>query len=437
MTHRYLRRAGMVFAAAIVTAFGGCSDALQVNNPKLIDELKLDDPKLVPVLMNSAIGELAAGYTEFVWYSAILTDEAVNGTNDYGSAEQSQRIVELAQGNRGPYRDLQRFRATADTMASRIKALVASPQSDLRAARTVALAGYGYELMAEELCASPINLGPMQTSAELSAMALTRFKDAIAIATAGRTGSTGNIATADSILNLARVGAARTALQIGNKAEAITFANAVSPNFVWYVQYQTSANTRLQNSLWSRVASANKQLGVHPLMQDLNDPRVRYHTPAILGHNQLTKINWPYVPRTFKDFDITKPTDIQQNSWVELASGLEARYIVAEASGPNATTLALVNERRAFGNQTTVALAGDALMAELREQRRRDFYLSAKRLGDLRRYKAQGAGDFFPSGIHPNKEWGLYGKAECYIIAQDEMNSNPNIRSYVPPSTRP
>jgi hypothetical protein len=428
----------MVVAAAILTAFGGCSDALQVENPKLIDETKLDDPKLVPVLMNSAIGELAAAYTEFVWYSAILTDEAVNGTNDYRSGELSQRIVELAQGNAGPYNQLQRFRATADTMASRIKALVSAPQSDLRAARTLALAGYGYELMAEQMCAAPINLGPMETPAELSATALLRYKEAIAIATAGRTGSASNIAAADSILNLARVGAARASLQIGNKADAITFASAISdPNFVWYVQYQVSPNTRLQNSLWNRVASANKQLGVHPLMQGLNDPRVRYHSPAILGHNQLTRIAWPYVPRTFKDFKLADSTDIQQSSWVELASALEARYIVAEASGPTAATLTLVNERRAFGRQTTVALAGDALMAELREQRRRDFYLSAKRLGDLRRYKAQGVGDFFPSGIHPNKEWGLYGKAECYIITQDELNANPNVRTYVPPSTRP
>ena len=437
MTHRYVRRARMVLAAAVLTAFGGCNDALQVENPKLIDETKLNDPKLVPVLMNSAVGELAAGYTEFVWFSAILTDEAVNGTNDYRSGELSQRIVELAQGNAGPYNTLQRFRATADTMASRIKELVSSPTSDLRAARTLALAGYGYELMAELMCASPVNLGPMESSAELSATALARFKEAIAVATAGKTGSASNQAVADSILNLARVGAARTSLQLGNKADAITYGSLVDPNFVWYVQYQASPNTRLQNSLWSRVASANKQLGVHPLMQGLNDPRVRYHSPAILGHNQLTKISWPYVPRTFKEFKLADSTDIQQGSWVELASGLEARYIVAEASGPTASTATLVAERRAFGRETAVTLTGDALMAELREQRRRDFYLSAKRLGDLRRYKAQGIGDFFPSGLHPNKEWGNYGKAECYIITQDEINANANVRSYVPPSTRP
>jgi hypothetical protein len=76
-------------------------------------------------------------------------------------------------------------------------------------------------------------------------------------------------------------------------------------------------------------------------------------------------------------------------------------------------------------------------MAALREEKRRDFFLGARRLGDLRRYKAQGIGDFFPTGMHPTPGWGLYGTATCYIITQDEVNSNPNVAGYVPPATRP
>jgi hypothetical protein len=96
----------------------------------------------------------------------------------------------------------------------------------------------------------------------------------------------------------------------------------------------------------------------------------------------------------------------------------------------------LVNARRAFGGEQPLG-ATDDVMAALREEKRRDFFLGARRLGDLRRYKAQGVGDFFPSGPHPTSQWGLYGSATCYIITQDEMNSNPNVASYVPPSTRP
>ncbi|HEY2027126.1 MAG TPA: hypothetical protein VGG78_08960, partial [Gemmatimonadaceae bacterium] len=180
----------------------------------------------------------------------------------------------------------------------------------------------------------------------------------------------------------------------------------------------------------------NKQLGVHPLMQGLNDPRVRYVTKAVLGHNQLTLLNIPYSPRSFSTFTYTDSTPILANSSIEIASGLEARYIRAEAEGPTALTIALVNERRAYGNEQPLA-AGADVMAALREEKRRDFFLAGRRLGDLRRYKAQGVGDFFPTGPHPTKEWGLYGSAYCYIVTQDEVNSNPNLAGYTPPSTRP
>lgn len=116
---------------------------------------------------------------------------------------------------------------------------------------------------------------------------------------------------------------------------------------------------------------------------------------------------------------------IEQGTHVRFASGLEARYIVAEVEGPTAETLLFINERRAVGDQDPVVLAGDAMMAELREQRRRDFYLTGHRLGDLRRYAAQGT-DFFPTGTWPHSEQ-TYGTDTCFPIPLSELNSNPNL----------
>lgn len=433
--HGIRRRAAA--AAFVLGALGagavGCH-TLDVTNPRYIDESQLNNPQLITVLTNSAVGAVAANYSEFVWYSAILTDEALNATNDYRSGELNQRIVELAQGNIGPYPILQYARATADSAAGRLRALVPNQKGDLRLAKALAYAGYSHVFLAEFVCTAPINGGPLVTDDSLEHLALARFAEAIADATPADTGATK--AAADSVLNLARVGAARASLNLGDKAGAISYASAVPANFLLNIDYLTTP-TSLNNTLWVRVNGQNKQLGVHPLMQNLNDPRVRYVTKAVLGHNQLTFLNIPYSPRTFSSFTYTDSTAIQANSSIELASGLEARYLVAEASGPNAATLALVNERRAYGKESTVSLSGDALMAELREQKRRDFFLGARRLGDLRRYKAQNVGDFFPTGPHPTTQWGLYGSATCYIITQDEVNSNPNVAGYVPPSTRP
>jgi len=435
MTARYLRRGTALSLLAGGLALAACNNALDVANPRVIAEDQLDNAQLINTLLNSSVGALQTNYSEFVWNSAIITDEALNATNDYRSGELSQRIVELAQGNVGPYSLLQFTRATADTSAGRIRALVTKQQGDLRLARALAYAGYSYVFLAEFTCTAPINGGALVTDDSLEKIALARFNEAITDATPADTGSTK--AAADTILALARVGAARASLNINDKASAATFAAAVPANFVLWVDYVANPIS-LNNTLWGRISGQNKQLGVHPLMQNLNDRRVRYVTKAVLGHNQLTLLNVPYSPRTFSTFGVN-PTDsvaLQSFSKIELASGLEARYLLAEAQGPNATTVALVNERRAFGGEQPLQ-PGDDVMAALREEKRRDFFLGARRLGDLRRYKAQGVGDFFPSGPHPTSQWGLYGSATCYIITQDEVNSNPNVASYVPPSTRP
>ena len=431
MATRIFSRRVFAAVAAGGIALAGCRDALTVTNPKVIDEGSLDNASLSTVLLNSAVGAVNSNYSELSWFSAIITDEALNATNDYRSGELSQRIVELAQGNIGPYGALQFTRATADTAASLLRTLSAKPSGDLKLARALAYAGYGYVFLAEFTCSAPINNGPMQSDSALQVIALSRFKEAIADAAGG---SPSNVA--DSVTNLARVGAARASLDIGDKAGAIAYASAVPAGFVVYADYIVSGNTALNNTLWVRVNGQNKQLGVHPLMQGLNDPRVRYVTKAVLGHNQLTLLNIPYSPRSFSTFTYTDSTPILANSSIEIASGLEARYIRAEAEGPTALTIALVNERRAYGNEQPLAPGAD-VMAALREEKRRDFFLAGRRLGDLRRYKAQGVGDFFPSGQHPTKEWGLYGSATCYIVTQDEVNSNPNLVGYTPPSTRP
>jgi hypothetical protein len=305
------------------------------------------------------------------------------------------------------------------------------PVGDLKLARALAYAGFGYVYLAEFTCEAPLQGGPMVKNDSLQRIALSRFREAIADATGGSPSI-----VADSILALARVGAARASLNLGDKAGAIAYASAVPAGFVIYADYIVSGNVNLQNTLWARVNGQNKQLGIHPLMQGLNDPRLPYVSKAVLGHNQLTLLNVPYSPRSFSTFKYADTASIQQNSSIDIASGLEARYIRAEAEGPTATTIALVNERRAYGKEAPLDPSAD-VMATLREEKRRDFFLSGRRLGDLRRYKAQGVGDFFPSGPHPTKEWGLYGSAYCYIVTQDEVNANPNLAGYTAPSTRP
>ncbi|MBA4158990.1 MAG: hypothetical protein H0X65_16160 [Gemmatimonadetes bacterium] len=70
-------------------------------------------------------------------------------------------------------------------------------------------------------------------------------------------------------------------------------------------------------------------------------------------------------------------------------------------------------------------------MAELRDQRRRDFFMDGHRLGDLRRYMDQYGVDEFPTGPHPNDAawaWGNYGDATCFVPSRAERIGNPGYR---------
>jgi hypothetical protein len=284
---RLLRRTGLLALVAAPFAFAGCGNALDVTNPKYIDEAGLNNAALSTVLLNTAVGALNTNYSEFGWFSAIITDEALNATNDFHSGELSQRIVELAQGNVGPYSSLQFSRATADSAAGRLRTLSTNTSADLKLSRALSYAGFAYVQLAEDVCEAPLNASPMVSDDSLERIALSRFNEAIKAAS----GAKG--AVADSLTNLARIGAARASLNLGDKAGAIAFASPVPTNFVVYADYITSGNGALENSEWFRVNGQNKQLGVHPLMQGLNDPRVRYVTKAVLGHNQLTLLKVP------------------------------------------------------------------------------------------------------------------------------------------------
>jgi hypothetical protein len=68
-------------------------------------------------------------------------------------------------------------------------------------------------------------------------------------------------------------------------------------------------------------------------------------------------------------------------------------------------------------------------MAELRDQRSRDFYLDGHRLGDLRRYKEYYGVDLFPKGPYPGSTSGqVYNETvTCWPLPTNEINGNPNV----------
>jgi starch-binding outer membrane protein, SusD/RagB family len=306
------------------------------------------------------------------------------------------------------------------------------PDSDLRLATALVYNAFAYVMLGEYYCSTPVNPSEGAISSdEILALAVQRFDEAIRIAQAA------GGADAPRILNMARVGAARASLQQGKKQPAIDYAAQVPAGFQAWVRHASSP-TGLRNYYWGATTGNNRTIGVDPSFRGLNDPRVRHTPTSRTGHNQKTRLFTPAKSPAFAGWHADVPLNASesvligaigfgQDTDIILASGLEARYIVAEAGGmTDAALRAFIDERRAVGLQG--AFTGTNLQAELRDQRRRDFFLSGRRVGDLRRYQNLYNVDDWPKGAHPNDAewgWGQYGSATCFIPHRNEATGNP------------
>jgi hypothetical protein len=308
----------------------------------------------------------------------------------------------------------------ADDGAARLKRILGDSASrDLRLARVLAYGGYSYVYLGEMMCNTPINGSEPLSPDQLFAEAITRFDEAIAVASAARAAAAALtppaaaiVAGSDSIRNFALVGKARSQLNLNQGQAARATALQVSSPFEFRAYYSTNS-TRENNWFWNRLtASLSGSLANTPFQAMAGDPRI----PRVASG---TRLNVPLSAESYSSWSNTVAgAEWVQGGFVRIASALEAQYIIAEVDGPVASTLTFVNARRAVGLQPPVTLTGAALMAELRDQRRRDFYLDNHRLGDLRRYKRYMQIDEFPKGPYPGSTTGetYNASADCWPL---------------------
>ncbi|MGH7651362.1 MAG: hypothetical protein ACREMS_05915 [Gemmatimonadaceae bacterium] len=414
---------GIIGFATLVIAMGACNDVLSVQNPGAIQEGQLTDPALIQLIVNGAVGEFQYAYGQYAQWSAVLSDEAFTDHTNVDVRDFSEHnFGDLNTINSTTYEYVQRARQSADDAADRLKKLIgATAGSDLNVAQVLAYGGYSYVLLGEGWCESPVNLSAPISSDSLLRLAIVRFDEAITVATAGKSGT--NAATAQDLISMSQVGAARAALKLGDLTLARTYASQVPAGYEKLVYY--SSNTvRENNPLNALTHASGASLGMYPKFLGLNDPRVPQPASSQLG---LTggSIFTPLTPYMYTGWVASGTAQrVDVNFDIKFATALEAQYDLADADGPIPTTLDFVNQRRAVGGEGAVALTGAALMAELAEQRARDFYLTGQRLGDLRRY-AKAGNDMFPTGKYPIFN-DSYGTQECMIVPLSEKAGNPN-----------
>lgn len=446
--------AGVALLAA--AAMGACDSLLEVENPQVVEPGELDDPYYLTLLTNGVVSDFQRAYDDVVLFGGVFTDELRNHASFAEEPLIDQRAVESNNGTAAlVYTQLQRARAMSDSSATRFRTLLgSSAESDLRLARVLVYGGMTYVLMAETLCEGPVNLSRPYTPRELlDTFAVPRFDDAIRVATAARAAAAGatpvnarGVAGADSLIALARVGAARAYLNLWGmtggdayRLAAIQHAALVPADFLFYAYYNDQAD-ELNNFVWSRLSSTISASVTNTPFEQLRglDPRVPIPTTLETAVGGL-RVYVPNSPTAYTSYSAAQPgAEFGRGAWIRMASGLEARYIRAEAEGPTADNITFVESRRRIGGDTVTTAVKPATApttaanyyANLRDQRRRDFYLDAHRLGDLRRYRTQ-YGDIedfneFQTGLYPGSTTISYANTYCFPVNLAERSANPN-----------
>jgi hypothetical protein len=414
-----LRRMAPALAAAV--ALAAC-DLLSADNPTLVtpEDVEGKEEMLQP-LVNGIESRFRQSYAWMASSGSAASDESVFGHVWTPWNEYDRRRVTAQGGANGiGYPFVTATIATGEIYTDEIERLVGAQASSSPAlAGALAYTGFGYILGAEHHCEMVVDgtRGPVARAYEKAITHLTR---AAAIGAAG--GAQGR-----HWQNLANVGIARSHLNLGNLAQAIQFANQVDAGFEAWVRY--SAHTDFFNwtyyNLYARTAGFkspvefNQGIGPSQAARLLNrtvpgspgtftwDRRVPFQADSLtllMGGWATPRYAYvPYSPSSFSGYSADAPHTIRDDEDIRFASSLEAKYIIAEASlrggaggWSNAQVLAFIDQRRAAGGHGPYG--GADLFAELREQKKLDFYFAGYRFPDLRRYLTKYGINEFPSG---------------------------------------
>jgi hypothetical protein len=431
---------GRVLSALVilgsVSLATACKDLLSVDRPTLITEEQVaNDPALLNAIAQGAIEPFRFEYAWIAHAGAGQSDEALltHGWSPWNQYDDRAVTADGGAYDGISYPYLQQARVASAKTVERLAGLLGDKAATNAAyARANAYAGYSALLVADHLCSIAVD-GKVETPDEVRLTAIALFQAAVTAGTA---------AAAQDVVDLANVGLARAYLGMGNWTKAIEFGKKVPASFsaaVGYVADPDFGKWQTYN-LYNRVAGLRSitefSLGYSDEMYGtMRDLRVPFETDSVRkmfdSRPRDRFAHLPYQPSSFTQWTPGGKNLMSQDAGIRFASGLEARYIVAEASLNGGTggmttaeVLALVNERRQAGAGVANPYTGATLIVELREQRKLDFMLAGFRMPDLLRYERFNGVDLWPKGQMEgflNHDWvQLYGTSKCWPIGASE-----------------
>ncbi len=408
---------------ATVVGTVACTEitSLQQSNPGQLSSGIVFTPANAQLIVNSSQGDFECAYNQYIVASGLFMDELANAISNTANFDLDRRSITpsspygtgtcLAAQQPAAYTPLAVARASNDVAVASLEGWTDAqvPNRAKLIGIASAYAGYSLVLLGEGSCTAAINLGPEQTDTQIFAEAKIRFDTAVAAATRAADTQT---------LNLALLGRARTQLDLGNSAAAATDAALIPAGFVVNITHDAT-DPRRQNLVFIHTQRSNFS-SVEGIVQSLfaatNDPRIAVTATAIVGSDGKTLIVFPN-----KDAAATTPQVLARYS--------EAQLIIAEnlANTGNLTgAVTIINTFQAANGQPAfnpVPLTKAAVVDQIIEQRRREFFLEGHRLGDIRRLGLTPS----PAPGSPYVSGGAYDAQSCFPLPDVERINNPSI----------
>src|ERR1044071_3235641 len=426
------RASGAVSALLALALAAGCSksDILTADTPDVILPPDLDSPQGQAALYAGAVSDLvvsATAATGVVIYSGLFTDELMHASTPPAVREWDLRnvlntnSVATAAPNPatgapgGPFIAVQRARTALEFAAGKL------PANDARTGEVLALAGMSYIFLGELWCSgTPVSerdptleLGAPLTTAELFDRAMER------LTAAG--GSTGGDARIENLIAVLR---GRTLLDQGQFAAAATAVAGVPTSYVYdFIHGAPPARqtNQVQLQTASDIYSVSNFEGTNGLnFASAADPRVPVKATGLSRNDGVTPM---VVQKKYPNID----------SPVAMVTGIEARLTEAEgALQAGDLTLWLQKLNDARGTVAGLAPLTDPGTLTSRidltfRERAFWFYLTAHRLGDLRRLVNQygrAEESVYPTGAYHKQGLTRGGQATLIVPETEENNAN-------------
>jgi hypothetical protein len=407
-----------------------------VTNPGPVQDEFLADRNAATAMVNGAGRALSAGLNWISYTGAAVAREVhpAGSTGSFGISARWQN-GELNADDGGldtHWEQAQRARWLAEETLRRLELAGPPPagslQTPVQYANLLQLAylyaGYANRLLGESMCEAVIDGSAALPNATFFTRAESLFTKALTV-----TGGTPATMTTQS--QAAYAGRAAARVHLGKWTDAVTDAGQVPIAFVYNMTYFNIGSDDQRNRIaW---AIGNTPYRAHTQWSTwyydyrlaTNDPRVPITITTLQGDAAIECCGRVSFYPEAKHNTSASP--------IRLSSGREMRLIEAEAMlrSSNVTgAMTLINQVRTNGGATGTLTATDLTDAWrlLKRERGIELWLEARRLGDMRRWKANNT----PGDLDPLEQVGtgshLAVQDLCFPISRSERETNPNFR---------